>query len=448
MWTVAGLSRELAEGRTSSRKLVEQALARIADPAGEGARVFLKVYAEQARAEADHSDRLRRQGVVRSGVEGLPVSLKDLYDVAGDVTRAGSKLLAGAPPAKQDAAAVARLRAAGAVFVGRTNMVEFAFGTTGLNPHYGTPRNPWDRKTGRVPGGSSSGAAVAQADGMCVMALGSDTRGSIRQPAALCGVVGWKPTQRRVPLDGAFPLSYTLDTVGPLANTVACCAAYDAVLAGEAPAPLAAPSAKGLRLLVPRGSLLEDLDAEVGRAFDAALNRLSAAGAVITDMAVPAFDRQAEYFKNGGFVGAEAYAIHRRWQERLGEYDPRIAKRVLFGKEISAADYVDLTRMRAEYMREVGVLAAPYDAMLMPTTPTIAPPIAEVDKSDADYFRWNFRILRNVGVVNFLDGCAVTLPCHVPGSAPVGLSVFGAALSDARVLAAAAAIEGVLRSRD
>ena len=448
MWTVAGLSRELAEGRTSSRKLVEQALARIADPAGEGARAFLKVYEEQARADAEHSDRLRRQGVVRSGVEGLPVSLKDLYDVAGDVTRAGSKLLAGAPPAKQDAAAVARLRAAGAVFVGRTNMVEFAFGTTGLNPHYGTPRNPWDRKTGRVPGGSSSGAAVAQADGMCVMALGSDTRGSIRQPAALCGVVGWKPTQRRVPLDGAFPLSYTLDTVGPLANTVACCAAYDAVLAGEVPAPLAALSANGLRLLVPRGSLLEDLDAEVGRAFDAALKRLSAAGAVITDMAVPAFDRQAEYFKNGGFAGAEAYAIHRRWQERLGEYDPRIAKRVLFGKEIGAADYVDLTRMRAAYMREVEALAAPYDAMLMPTTPTIAPPIAEVDKSDEDYFRWNFRILRNVGVVNFLDGCAVTLPCHAPGSAPVGLSVFGAALSDARVLAAAAAIEGVLRSRD
>jgi len=448
MWTVAGLSRELAEGRTTSRKLVEQALARIADPAGEGARAFLKVYAEQARADAEHSDRLRRQGVVRSGVEGLPVSLKDLYDVAGDVTRAGSKLLAGAPPAKQDAAAVARLRAAGAVFVGRTNMVEFAFGTTGLNPHYGTPRNPWDRKTGRVPGGSSSGAAVAQADGMCVMALGSDTRGSIRQPAALCGVVGWKPTQRRVPLDGAFPLSYTLDTVGPLANTVACCAAYDAVLAGEAPARLAALSGKGLRLLVPRGSLLEDLDAEVGRAFDAALKRLSAAGAVITDMAVPAFDRQAEYFKNGGFAGAEAYAIHRRWQERLGEYDPRIAKRVLFGKEIGAADYVDLTRLRAAYMREVEALAAPYDAMLMPTTPTIAPPIAEVDKSDEDYFRWNFRILRNVGVVNFLDGCAVTLPCHAPGSAPVGLSVFGAALSDAHVLAAAAAIEGVLRSRD
>jgi aspartyl-tRNA(Asn)/glutamyl-tRNA(Gln) amidotransferase subunit A len=446
MWTVTALSRDLAEGGTTSRKLVEEALARIADSAGEGARAFLKVYAEQARAEAEHSDRLRRQGVVRSGVEGLPVSVKDLFDVAGDITRAGSKLLAGAPPAKQDAPAVARLRAAGAVIVGRTNMVEFAFGTTGLNPHYGTPRNPWDRKTGRVPGGSSSGAAVAQADGMCVMALGSDTRGSIRQPAALCGVTGWKPTQRRVPREGAFPLSYTLDTVGPLANSVACCAAYDTILSGEAGAPLALP-VKGLRLLLPRSSVLDDLDPEVGRAFDAALGRLSAAGAMIREERVEVFDRQPEYFKNGGYAGAEAYAIHRRWQDRLGEYDPRIAKRVLLGKEIGVADYVDLGLMRAEYMRKVEALAAPYDAMLMPTTPTIAPAIAEVDRSDEDYFRWNFRILRNVGIVNFLDGCAVSVPCHEPGAAPVGLSVFGVAMSDRHVLAAAAAIEDALRAR-
>src|SRR5213078_2556683 len=131
------------------------------------------------------------------------------------------------------APAVARLRAAGAVILGRTNMVEFAFGGVGLNPHFGTPKNPYDRASARVPGGSSSGAAVAQADGMCVMALGSDTRGSIRQPAALCGVVGFKPTQRRVPLEGAFPLSYTLDSVGPLANSVDCCAAYDSILSAE-----------------------------------------------------------------------------------------------------------------------------------------------------------------------------------------------------------------------
>src|SRR5262245_23712497 len=231
MWTVAQLAADLAAGRTSSRRLTEEALARIADPAGEGARAFIKVYRENALAEADFSDRLRKGGARRSVVDGLPVSIKDLFDVAGDVTRAGSKILQ--QKADKDAAAVARLRAAGAVFVGRTNMVEFAFGTTGLNPHYGTPKNPWDRKTGRVPGGSSSGAAVAQADGMCVMALGSDTRGSIRIPSALCGVTGFKPTTRRVPRDGAFPLSYTLDSIGPLANSVACCATYDAILAGE-----------------------------------------------------------------------------------------------------------------------------------------------------------------------------------------------------------------------
>jgi len=445
MWTVERLSRELAEGRTSSRELVEQALARIADPAGEGARAFIKVYADTARAAAEHSDRLRRAGVVRSAVEGLPVSVKDLYDVGGDLTRAGSKLLADAPPASADAPAVARLRAAGAVIVGRTNMVEFAFGTTGLNPHYGTPKNPWDRKAGRVPGGSSSGAGVAQAEGMAVMSLGSDTRGSIRLPAALCGVTGWKPTQRRVPREGAFPLSYTLDTVGPLANSVACCAAYDAVLSDEPRAALAGMVPKGLRLLLPRSAVLEDLDPEVGRAFDAALKKLSAAGAVITERTVPEFDRQGEYFRHGGLAGAEAYAIHRRWQDRLGEYDRRVAQRILFAKEMSAADYVDLGLMRAAYMRAVEALAAPFDAMLMPTAPCVAPTIAEVDRSDEDYFRWNFRILRNVGIVNFLDGCAASLPCHEPEAAPVGLSVFGPALADRRVLAAAAAIEGVLR---
>jgi len=445
MWTVARLARELAEGRTTSRALVEQALARIADPAGEGARAFLKVYADEARAEAEHSDRLRRSGVVRSPVEGLPVSVKDLYDVGGDVTRAGSKLLAGTPPAQSDAPAVARLRAAGAVLVGRTNMVEFAFGAVGLNPHYGTPRNPWDRATGRVPGGSSSGAAVAQSDGMCVMSLGSDTRGSIRQPAALCGVVGWKPTQRRVPREGAFPLSTTLDTVGPLANSVACCAAYDNVLSGEAGAPLAQFPVKGLRLLVPRSAVLDDLDAEVGRAFEAALQKLAAAGAAITERAVPAFDRQPEYFKSGGYAGAEAYALHRRWEARLAEYDPRVAQRVLYGKAIGVADYIDLGVLRAEYMRTVEALAAPYDALLMPTAPCLAPTIAEAERSDEDYFRWNFRILRNVGIVNFLDGCAVSLPCHEPGAAPVGLSVFGPALSDRRVLAASAAVEALLR---
>jgi aspartyl-tRNA(Asn)/glutamyl-tRNA(Gln) amidotransferase subunit A len=443
MWTVAQLAADLAAGRTSSRRLAEQALARIADPAGEGKRAFIKVYAESALAEADFSDRLRKNGVRRSLVDGLPVSVKDLFDVAGDVTRAGSKVLA--RKADADAPAVARLRAAGAVIVGRTNMVEFAFGTTGINPHYGTPKNPWDRSTGRLPGGSSSGAAVAQADGMCAMALGTDTRGSVRIPAAFCGVTGFKPTARRVPRDGAFPLSYTLDSVGPLANTVACCAAYDAVLAGEPLEPLPELPAKGLRLLLPQTEVREGLDPEVKQAFDHAVERLKGAGALVSEKPLPAFDRQGEYFKGGGFAGAEAYAIHRANAARLAEYDPRVAKRVLLGKDLSGADYVELGLMRAAYQREVAAALEPFDAFLLPSAPCIAPPIAEADASDEAYFRWNTRILRIVGLVNFLDGCAVSLPCQAAGAAPVGLMVSGPAMSDRRILAVAAAIERALR---
>jgi aspartyl-tRNA(Asn)/glutamyl-tRNA(Gln) amidotransferase subunit A len=446
MWTVAQLAADLAAGRTSSRRLTEDALERIADRSGEGARAFIKVYAESALAEADFSDRLRRHGVRRSPVDGLPVSIKDLFDVAGDVTCAGSKILS--QKATTDAAAVARLRAAGAVFVGRTNMVEFAFGTTGINPHYGTPKNPWDRKTGRIPGGSSSGAAVAQADGMCVMALGSDTRGSIRIPAAFCGITGFKPTARRVPREGAFPLSYTLDSVGPLANSVACCAAYDAILAGEPAEPLPELPAKGLRLLLPKSVVRDGLDREVKESFENSLERLQGAGAMVTEMPVPAFDRQSEYFKGGGYAGAEAYAIHRKNKERLPEYDPRVAKRVLLGADLSAADYVDLGLLRAEFRREVSAALAPFDAFVLPTVPCIAPPIAEVDASDEAYFRWNTRILGIVGLVNFLDGCAASLPCHerahVPSRAPVGLMVCGPAMSDRRILAVAAAIERAL----
>ncbi len=447
MWTVEALRRDLDAGRTSSRELVEQALARIADAAGEGARAFLMVCADAARADADHADRLRRAGVRRSAIDGLPVSVKDLFDVAGEVTRAGSKVLAGAPAATADAPPVARLRAAGAVIVGRTNMVEFAFGAVGTNPHYGTPKNPWDRKVGRVPGGSSSGAAVAVADGMCVMGLGSDTRGSIRQPAALCGIAGFKPTQRRVSREGAFPLSYTLDSIGPLAPSVGCCAAYDAVLAGEPNAGLPGLAARGLRLLVPRSSALEDLDAAVAKGFEAALAALSRAGAAIEERAVPAFDRQAEYFRNGGFAAAEAYAIHRRWLERAGDYDPRVAKRVALGKDIAGWELVELGLLRDAYRREVGALMASFDAFIVPTAPCVAPSIAEASASDEAYFKWNARILRNTGLVNFLDGCAATLPCHAPGTAPVGLMVSGVAMADRHVLAAAKAIESVLAAR-
>lgn len=445
MWTVAGLGTELAAGKVTSRSLVEEALGRIADPAGEGARAFLKTYAETALAEAGHSDRLRRAGIVRSTVEGMPVSVKDLYDVGGDVTRAGSKVLEDAAPAACDAPAVARLRAAGAVIVGRTNMVEFAFGGIGLNPHYGTPKNPYDRKTGRVPGGSSSGAAVSVADAMCVMGLGSDTRGSVRVPSALCGIAGFKPTASRIPREGAFPLSWTLDSVGPLANSVACCAAFDAILAGAPADPLPMLPVAGLRLMVPKCILIDDLDAAVGQAFERAVSTLSKAGAIVTTVDAPAFTRSMDLYKNGGFAGAEAYLIHReRLKTRSSGYDPRVAKRVVLAMDFTAADYIQLGFDRAAFIRAAESLGAPYDAMVYPTVPAAAPTIAETDKTDDDYLRWNMRLLRNTGLGNVLDGCAATLPCHTPDEAPVGLSVAGFALTDRRILAVAHAVERAL----
>src|SRR3954462_13612488 len=220
----------------SSRDRLEQALAKIADPKGEGARACLTAYADAARAAADAADARAGAGISLGSMDGAIVSIKDLFDVAGEPTRAGSRILADAPPAKTDAPIVRRLRAAGAVIVAKTNMTEFAFSGVGMNPHYGTPGNPADRA--RVPGGSSSGAAVAAADQMCDIAIGTDTGGSTRIPAALCGIVGFKPSQWRVPTEGAFPLSFTLDSIGPLARSVEACAKADAVMAAEDYAPL------------------------------------------------------------------------------------------------------------------------------------------------------------------------------------------------------------------
>src|SRR5437899_7596431 len=259
--TVLGLAGDLAAGRITSRALIEAALARIAEPSGEGARTFVAVYADSARAAADAQDRLRKAGYVASPLAGLPVSIKDLFDVAGELTLAGSKALDERPPAERDAPVVARLRAAGAVLIGRTNMTEFAFSGVGINPHYGTPGNPYDRRL--IPGGSSSGAAVSVGDGQAVVGIGPDTGGSVRIPAARCGIAGFKPTQHRIPRDGAVPLSTTLDSIGPLANSIACCAIADAIMAGEPPiAPDPVPL-EAMRLAVPPSYALDGIAPEV-----------------------------------------------------------------------------------------------------------------------------------------------------------------------------------------
>src|SRR5712664_5023475 len=309
--TLATLADDLACGRTSARKLVDECLARIADPSGEGARAFLHVDAEAAIEAAEAMDRLREVKAAPSPFAGIPVSIKDLFDIRGQVTRAGSRALEDSAPADADAPVVARLRRAGFVVIGRTNMTEFAFSGIGINPHYGTPKGAWQRDVGHVPGGSSSGAAVSVVDRMAHGALGTDTGGSCRIPAAYNGIVGYKPTQRRVPLEGAVPLSFTLDSIGPLARTVGCCAVLDAVLANEAMAPLQPRPIKGMRLAVPTTVALDDLDDAVTRTFDRALETLSRQGAVIERIEVPEFLDVGVMNAKGGFAASESYAWHR-----------------------------------------------------------------------------------------------------------------------------------------
>jgi aspartyl-tRNA(Asn)/glutamyl-tRNA(Gln) amidotransferase subunit A len=446
--TVARSAVELAAGRTSSLALTGAALGRIKAPAGEGARAFTRVYERTALASARAADELRSAGLARSPVDGLPISIKDLFDVAGETTLAGSVARAGEPPAAADAVVVQRLRAAGAVIVGRTNMTEFAFSGLGINPHYGTPLNAWDRAGARIPGGSSSGAAVSVTDGMAVAAIGSDTGGSVRIPAALCGLAGFKPTAGRVPLQGALPLSASLDSIGPIAASVACCAQLDAILSGDEAGVPAAATLRGLRLAVPLTVALDGMEEHVSTSFRAALSRLSAAGASVQELEIPAFARLAAINANGGLVAAQAWWWHRDLIARSADrYDPRVGSRILRGKDISAADYLDLLQARAAWIAEVEAAIAGFDALVLPTVPVVAPRIADIAASDDSYYRANGLILRNPTLVNFLDGCALSLPCHEAGTAPVGLMIAGAAMSDRRILSIGLAVEAAMAGR-
>ena len=434
----------LASGRTTSRALIEESLARIADPAGEGARTFIKVHADQARAMADAADVLRRVGRSPGHYAGIPIALKDLFDIAGEPTPAGSKVLADAPPASANAPVVARMLAAGFIPMGRVNMTEFAFSGLGINPHYGTPTSPWDRGSKRIPGGSSSGTAVAVADGMAAAGLGTDTGGSCRIPAAFCGIVGYKPTARRVPISGVLPLAPSLDSVGPLAPSVACCAAIDGILAGDGPVAPARVRLSGLRFAVPENVVLDGMDDTVSAAFDRALTALSAAGAHIARVRFPELDELPAVNAKGGYAASEAYAWHRSLLAHKGSgYDPRIRVRIARGEGMSAADYLDLAAARARLVASFDAGTRDYDCVLMPTVPIVAPRIDELDDERA-YNRINLHILRNTALGNFLDRCSISLPCHRAGDAPVGLMLMGETMGDARLFSIAAAVEGVV----
>ncbi len=451
MRTLIELCEDLHAGRLLAREIVERALARIEDPAGEGRRTFLQVFAAHARAQADAVDRLRAAGAALPPLAGLPVSVKDLFDVAGSVTTAGSVVLQSRPPAQRDATVVARLRAAGCIVLGRTNMTELAYSGLGLNPHHGTPLNPFDRATKRVPGGSSSGAAISVTDGMAAAAIGTDTGGSCRIPAAFTGIVGFKPTASRVPRDGVAPLSSTLDSVGPLAPTVADCALIDAVLSGAAfagdAAALRAPepfALRGLRLFVPETYVLDGLDAHVAATFERCSSALSRAGAAIVSAPFPELARLPDIHSKGGFSAAESYAEYGELlRTRAGEFDPRVASRIAKGRDQTAVDYLRLLAERADMIRIARTVTAAHDAVMMPTVPCVAPALRDVE-DDAAYFRANALALRNPAIANFLDRCAISIPVQREGEAPVGLMLIGEHGDDAKLFAIARAVEALL----
>lgn len=429
----------LLAGQTSADAEIEQAIAAADSPACRHA--FLQIDAESARAQAAAAD------PVRQPLAGLAVSVKDLFDVAGQISRAGSKVLADAPPARRDAVAVARLRAAGAALIGRTNMTEFAYSGVGVNPHYGTPANAAATDVPRTPGGSSSGAAVSVASGAAFVGLGSDTGGSIRIPAALHGIVGFKNTQRLVPLDGTVPLSFTLDTVCAMTRSVRDAILVHEVLAARRVVRSHAPLAHYRLAVVPQ-VMLEDLDAAVARAFERTLQSLRAAGARIVELSLPQLNELAGLQASGGFAAAESYAWHRHFlPQRAAHYDPRVLTRIQRGAGISAADYIDLLQARRDWTARTEQALADVDAVLSPTVPIVAPPLADVApglERDTTFFRINGLLLRNPSVVNMLDGCALSLPCHTAGELPVGLMVWHGAMRDDVILNIAQQIDNLL----
>jgi aspartyl-tRNA(Asn)/glutamyl-tRNA(Gln) amidotransferase subunit A len=421
----------------SCRDRLEQALARIANPNGEGARTCLTVYADAARAAADAADARTVRGGSLGPLDGTIVSIKDLFDVTGEPTRAGSKILAEeAAPAVTDATVVRRLRLAGAVIVAKTNMSEFAFSGIGANPHFGTPGNPHDRR--RVPGGSSAGAPVALADGMCELSIGTDTGGSVRIPAALCGLVGFKPSRQRVPTDGAFPLSKTLDSIGPIARSVADCAKADAIMAGEEftdPEPIALA---GLRFGLPEGLLHDRLDEIVAPAFRAALGRLEDAGCRLSHEQLSLLDDWVALNERGGVLPPEACAVHRdRLRRRAADIDPNVRVRIERGCAVSQVDYADMVRERARLVAAMDARLAALDVLVMPTTAIAAPTIAEVADTKIFAAR-NAALLRNTSMVNFFDLCAISLPLQA--TLPVGLMLVVRNGQDRQLLRIAAAV--------
>lgn len=445
MLPIATLADQLNRGQVTSLELVEKCLKRIADEKGEGVRTMLFCDPVSARSAAQKIDQLRKSGKFVGPLAGIPISVKDLFDVTRQITTAGSILLKNSPPAKVDAPSIKRLRDAGLILIGRTNMTEFAYSGLGLNAHYGTPRNPFDRKIGRIPGGSSSGAAISVTDDMAAAAIGTDTGGSIRIPSALCGLVGFKPTARRISTDGVYPLCPSLDSIGPLATTVNCCALLDDILSGTFPKPIKPSKVSALQLALPQTLVLNDLESNVATAFDSAVKKLSIAGAKITEISFKCLDDIPRINSKGG-IYAEAWTVHKdQFNGSRHLYDPRVAARIEKTQNILVEEYRGVLRARKTLISEANKITSNFDALILPTTPSSAPKIIDLERDGEAYIDMNMRMLRNSFCFNFLDRCALSMPIHAPGSAPCGLMVVGETMGDRELLGIGQAIERVIR---
>ncbi|WP_275787113.1 amidase [Pararhizobium gei] len=445
--SAAGLSVLLQNGALDPLELARTTFEKIAGYPDQA--VFTGLLEERGLLEAGAASKRLHAGRSLGLLDGIPVAWKDLFDTAGSVTTAGSAVFSGNPPAARDASVVSNVAGAGMVSIGRTNMSEFAFSGLGISPHYGTPHNPAAKDTPRLPGGSSSGSAVAVAAGLVPVAIGTDTGGSVRIPAAFNGIVGYKATRGRYAMDGVYPLSKSLDSLGPLCRTVQDAVWIDAALRGRTAPDVARGDLGNLKLVVPEKIVFDEAEAAVVEAFEAAITRLERKGVRVRRRAFPIFAELFEVMaRHGALVTAEAYVLHR---ERLqgsdaGRMDRRVVARTRLGETIGMADYIAILEARQRMIATLAEQLEPGELLAHPTLPHVAPPIAPLIEDDDLFFKTNAKTLRNTLIGNFLDGCGISIPCGTGDAGmPVGFLLSGQRNEDAVLLSAALAAETVIR---
>ncbi|CAN7326637.1 amidase [Rhizobium sp. LjRoot98] len=445
--SVAGLSVLLQSGALDPVDLAKASLEKIAGYKDQS--IFTELLDEQALSEARLSSQRLRSGRSLGLLDGIPVAWKDLFDTKGSVTTAGSAVLADAAPASADAAVVTALAGAGMVSIGRTNLSEFAFSGLGINPHYGTAHNPASRDVPRIPGGSSAGSGVAVAAGLVPVAIGTDTGGSIRIPAAFNGIVGYKATRGRYSMQSVFPLAKSLDSLGPLCRTVQDAVWIDAAMRGRTAPDIRRTDLSGLKLVIPETVVFDDAEPGVVAAFEAAVLRLEQAGARVKRRAFPIF---AEIFeitaRHGALVTAEAFALHKARLEgpEAARMDHRVVARTRLGEKTTTADYIAIADARQRLIAAFTESLDSGELVIHPTLPHVAPPIAPLLADDDLFFKINGRTLRNTSIGNFLDGCGVSIPCGTGDAGmPVGFLLSGLRNADDNLLSVALSAEAIIR---